>query len=63
MLNNNASYKYEIQYKGPFVKTQCWTNGMAALKWVTRKIRYNIRCMNPYTSYIDVEDINLEIND
>ena len=31
MLNNNAAYKYETPYKGPFVIKQCHTNGTVTL--------------------------------
>ena len=31
MLTNNAAYKYETPYKGPFVITQCCTNGTVTL--------------------------------
>ena len=32
MLNNNAAFKYDAPYKGPFEITQCWNNGTATLK-------------------------------
>ena len=33
MLTNNAAYKYEIPYYGPFVITQCRTNGTVTLQY------------------------------
>ena len=60
MLNNHAAYKYEIPYKGPFVITQCWTNGKVSLQCGAMQIRYNIRRIKPYKSDTKVEDINPE---
>ena len=31
MLTNHTEYKYETPYRGPFVITQCFTNGMVNL--------------------------------
>ena len=28
ILTNHPAYKYETPYKGPFVVTQCFTNGI-----------------------------------
>ena len=58
MLNNNASYKNETPYKGPFIITRCFTNGMATLQYSPTKIRYNICQVKTYESYGTVEDIN-----
>ena len=33
IINNNAVYKYEIPYKGPFLIVQCCTNGMVELQY------------------------------
>ena len=60
MINNHAAYKYETPYKGPFVITQCWTNGTVTLQYGPTKIRYNIGRNNPYTSDTNNEDITPE---
>ena len=60
MLNNSAAYKYETPYKGPFVITQCWTNGTITLQCDAIKIRHNIHQIKPYTSDKNVKDINPE---
>ena len=31
ILNNNATYKYEAPYKGPFAITQFWINVMVTI--------------------------------
>ena len=31
MINNHYVCKYETPYKGPYVKTKCWTNGTVTL--------------------------------
>ena len=59
ILTNNTAYKYEMPYKGPFVITQCFTNGTVNLKCGPTKIRYNIRWINSYKSDTKVEDYNL----
>ena len=33
MVDNNAAYKYETSYKGPFVIMHFWTNGEVTLRW------------------------------
>ena len=38
MLVNNDAHKYKTPYKGPFVITQCWTNGMVTLNCDTIKL-------------------------
>ena len=58
MLNNQTAYKYEIPYKGPFVITRCFTNGMVNLQYGPTTIRYNIRRIDPHKSVTNVEDIN-----
>ena len=63
MLNNHAGYKYEIPYKGPFMITQCCTNGPVTLQCGAIKIRYNIHHINPYKSDTKVEDITPETDD
>ena len=57
MLNNNAAYKYETPYKGPFVIT---TNVEVALQCGAIKIRHNICCINPYTYDTNVKHITPE---
>ena len=45
---------------GPFAITRCFTNGMVNLQYGPKKIRYNIRRINPYKSDTNVEDIKPE---
>ena len=59
MLTNIAAYKYETPYNGPFVITQCWTNGTVALQCGLIKIRYHILSIKPYSYDIKVEGINI----
>ena len=59
MINNNAAYKYETTYRGPFVITQCYTNGTVTLQCGPTKIRHNIHWIKPYTSDTKVEEINI----
>ena len=56
MLTNHTSYKYETPYKGPFVITQCFTNGKVKLQCGTTQITYNIRRINIYKSDTKVDD-------
>ena len=58
MFTNHNSYKYETQYKGPFVITQCITNGAVMLQYGATEIRYNIRCTKPYKLDTKDEDFN-----
>ena len=60
MLNNHAAQKYETAYKGPFLITQCYTNGTVKLQYGLTQIRYNIRWIKPYTSDKNIEDITPE---
>ena len=60
IINNHAAYKYETPYKGPFVVTQCWTNGTVTLRCGSKTIGHNIRRIYPYTSDTNVEYINIE---
>ena len=57
MITNRPEYKYGTPYKGPFVITQCFTNGMVNLQF-DKKTRYNIRWINPYKPDEKVEDSN-----
>ena len=58
MLTNHNEYEYETPYRGPFVITQCFTNGMVNLQCDTTNIRYNIRRIKKYKMYTKVEYIN-----
>ena len=58
MLTNHTAYKYETPYKGPFVRTQCFTNGTLNLQYGPIKIRYNIRQIKLYKSDTKVEYFN-----
>ena len=48
MVNNHTAYKYETPYKGPFVITQCFTNGTVMLQYRATENRYNIHLIKPY---------------
>ena len=58
MLTNHTAYKYETSNKGPFVITQCFTNGKVNLKYGVIKITYNIPRIKPYKFDTKVEDFN-----
>ena len=58
MLTNQTAYKYETPYKGPFLITQCFTNGTVKLQCGVIKITYNIRRIKPYKSDKNVEYMN-----
>ena len=58
MINNHTAYKYETPYNGPFVITQCFTNGSVSLQYGATKITYNIRHINPYKPDTKVEYSN-----
>ena len=55
MLINHTAYKYDMSYKGPFLITQCFTNGMLMLQYGATDIRYNIRRIKPYNPDTKVE--------
>ena len=57
ILNNNAAFKDETLYKGPFEIMQCWANGMVILQCGEIQFRCNIRRIKPYTSDTNAEDI------
>ena len=59
MLTNHTAYKYERPYKGHFVITQCFTNGMVNLPCGSTNIMYNIRQIKPYKSDTKIENYNL----
>ena len=56
MLNKHNAYKYKTTYKGPFIITQCFKNGMVNLQCGAIKIKYNIRHIQAYKSDTKVED-------
>ena len=58
MLTKHTAYKYDTPYKGPFVITQCITNGTLSLQCGAIKIKYNIRHIKPYKSDTKVGDSN-----
>ena len=60
MLTNHTAYKYERTIKGPFVITQCFTNGMVMLQYSPKQIRHNIHHIKPYKSDTKVEDFILK---
>ena len=57
MIDNNAAYKYETTYEGPFMINQYCTNGMVKLQYGGVKIRYTICCIKPYIYDKNIEDI------
>ena len=58
MLTKHTAYKYETPYKGPFVITQCFTNGTVMLQYGVTEITYNIRHIKSYKSDTKVEDFD-----
>ena len=59
-LNHHDIYKYETPYKGPFVITTCFTNGMVNIQYGLKKIKHIICRIKPYKYDTNVEDINPE---
>ena len=57
MLNNDASFKYEMAYKWTSEITQCWNNGTVTLTRDVPKNRYNAPHIKPYIYDTTVEDI------
>ena len=55
MLTKHTAYKYEKPYTGPFVITQCFTNGTVNVQCGAIQIKYNICHINPYKSDNKVE--------
>ena len=47
IITNHTVYKYGTPYNGPFVITQCFTNGTVNLQYGTTKITYNILHIKP----------------
>ena len=60
MITKHTAYKYEAPYMGPFVITQCFTNGTVELWYGSIKVRSNIRHINPYKLDTKIENINSE---
>ena len=58
MRNNHTTYRYETPYKGPFVITQCFTNGKVNLQYFTTQIKHNIRRIRTQKLDNKVEDFN-----
>ena len=58
MLTNHTTYKYETTFKGPFVITQCFTNGMVKLQYGATQIKHNIRLIDPFKLDTKVEYSN-----
>ena len=56
IFTKHNTYKYEIPYTGPFLKTQCFTNGMVKLQNGVKKITYNIRHIHLYKFDTSVEN-------
>ena len=52
-----------MPYAGPFVKTQCLTNGTVELQYGAIKVRYNIRRIKLYKYEKNIEDISTESTD
>ena len=50
MLTNQTAYKYETPYKGPFLITQCFSNGTVKLQCGAIQINHIIHCNRPYKS-------------
>ena len=57
MLNNHTAYKYETPYKGRFLITQCFNNGVVNLQYCATEIRHNIRRIKPYKLDTKFEDL------
>ena len=60
MLTNHTAYKYGTPYKGPFLITQCFTNGTVMLHYGAIQIRHTICRIKPYKSDTIVGDFNLK---
>ena len=58
MLTKHTAYKYETPYTGPFLITNCFTNGTVNLQCGPSKNRYNIHQIKTYKSDTKVEDIS-----
>ena len=58
MLTNHTAYKYETPYKGLFLITQCFTNGMLNLQYGAVKIKYNICLIHPCKSDTKVDNFS-----
>ena len=58
MITKHTAYKYETPYKGTFVITQCFTNGMVHLQYGTKEIGYSIIHIKPYKLDTQAEYFN-----
>ena len=58
VLTKQNAYKYETPYTGPFVITQCFTNGTVNLQYGAIQIKYNICYIKSYKLDTKVEDFN-----
>ena len=58
IITNQATYKNETPYKGPFVITQCFSNDTVNLQYGATKIKPNIHHIKPYKSDTKVEYYN-----
>ena len=58
MLTKHTIYKYETPYTGPFMITQCFTNGTVKLQCGAIQITYNIHHIKTYKPDTKVEDSN-----
>ena len=58
IITNHTEYKYETPCKGPFLITQCLTNGTVNLQCDAIKTKYNIFCVKPYKYDTKVGDFN-----
>ena len=58
MITNHITYKYETPYKGPFLITQCFTNGIVKLQFGATQITYYIRRIKPYKYDTKADDSN-----
>ena len=60
MLVNNAVFKYETPYKGPFLMINCWTYYAASLKWGVVKIGIIYIALNHIHLIQKLKIINIE---
>ena len=57
MIDNHVAYIYETSYRGPFLITQCCTNGTITLQCGAKIIGCNIHPVKSHTSDTSVEDV------
>ena len=64
MLTNNTAYKCETLYNNTFFITQIWNNSTVTIQYGATKTIHSIRCIKPYISDTNVEDVNIKnVND